>query len=442
MFKINRIRKKQVIVFTAILILFLLLWSIVNPNEKETVTLEFGMFAGSNWDVPNGNCYAIIDSAIERFEKENPGVKIHYSSGILKKDYSEWFSKQLLLGKEPDVFMVLEDDFNTYSSIGVLKNLEEYIVQDTNFKKESFYISALEEGRYRGCQYALPYETVPVLMFANKTLLKKEGIEIPNSRWTWDKFYDICEKVTKDTDNDGIIDQFGCYDYDWNNAVYTNAGKIFDDNGTRCYLGSANVVEAAKFVYKLNLLNKNHQVTAEEFDSGKVAFRPFPFSEFRTYQDYPLKVKKYSNFEWDCITMPAGPKGDNRSQISTLQIGISARTTKQELAWKFIKFLTYNPETQLDIYRYSQGASVLKEVTESEPVNQELQKDVNGGTRIIDNKLLSQIIETAVTVPKFPKYKTTMDMVENKMNQIIDEDDNKDSSMMAIQWEINDYLKK
>ncbi|RDU22301.1 sugar ABC transporter substrate-binding protein [Anaerosacchariphilus polymeriproducens] len=435
--KVHRIK----LLFLAV-VGFIIVFLIFMNKEKETVTLEFGMFAGSNWEVPNGNCYAIIDSAIKRFEKENPGVKIHYSSGILKEDYSEWFSKQLLLGKEPDVFMVLEDDFITFSSIGVLKNLDKFINNDKGFKKEAFYSSVLGEGRYEESQYALPYETVPVLMFANKTLLKSEGIEIPDRDWTWDKFYEICEKVTKDTDADGVVDQFGSYDYSWENAVFANGGKLFQDKGSKCYVGSDNVVEAVKFVYKLNQLNQNHQVTSEEFDSGKVAFRPFPFSEFRSYQDYPLKVKKYSNFEWDCITMPAGPKGDNISQISTLQIGISARTTKEQLAWKFIKYLTYNPQTQLDIYRYSQGASVLKEVTESEVVNEELKKEVEKGARIIDNVLLSRIIEHARTVPKFPKYKTTKIMVENQIDQILQSDDNKRSSLMAIQWEIDKFLKK
>lgn len=29
--------------------------------QQKTVVLKFGMFAGSNWDVPNGDSYKIID---------------------------------------------------------------------------------------------------------------------------------------------------------------------------------------------------------------------------------------------------------------------------------------------------------------------------------------------------------------------------------------------
>ena len=54
-------------------------------RQKETI-LEFGMITGSNWDVANANSFVIIDQAIERFETEHPGVKIHYYSGVRKDD--------------------------------------------------------------------------------------------------------------------------------------------------------------------------------------------------------------------------------------------------------------------------------------------------------------------------------------------------------------------
>ena len=71
--------------------------------QQKTVVLKFGMFAGSNWDVPNGDSYKIIDQAIERFEKAHPNVRVEYVSGLQKADYSEWLSQQALEGDLPDV---------------------------------------------------------------------------------------------------------------------------------------------------------------------------------------------------------------------------------------------------------------------------------------------------------------------------------------------------
>ena len=66
------------------------------------------------------------------------------------------------------------------------------------------------------------------------------------------------------------------------------------------------------------------------------------FAEYRTYKTYPYKIKRYANFQWDCITMPAGTKGDNLSQVETLLMGISSSTGEEELAWEFLKLLTYD----------------------------------------------------------------------------------------------------
>ena len=56
-------------------------------------------------------------------------------------------------------------------------------------------------------------------MCVNKTLLESEGIAVPSGDWTWENFYNICAKVTRDTDGDGETDQFGCYGYTWQDAL-------------------------------------------------------------------------------------------------------------------------------------------------------------------------------------------------------------------------------
>ena len=198
-------RQRKVLVWVGVAAVVLLMTVTAWIHYRQETVLEFGMFTGSNWNVASANSFVIFDKAIARFEKEHPGVKIHYYSGISKDDYSEWFSRKLLAGKEPDVFMVLGTDFNQFSSMGVMKNLEPLMEKDPDFETEKYYSSAFRSGQYGDVQYALPYETVPTLMFVNKTLLAKEGIALPNPDWNWDTMYSICQKVTRDTNEDGVI---------------------------------------------------------------------------------------------------------------------------------------------------------------------------------------------------------------------------------------------
>ena len=75
-------RKKIVCILVVLGCLLCVVW------RPQRITLKVGIFAGSNWDVPNGDCYKIIDQAIERYEEENPDIHIEYESGILKEDIS------------------------------------------------------------------------------------------------------------------------------------------------------------------------------------------------------------------------------------------------------------------------------------------------------------------------------------------------------------------
>lgn len=125
-------------------------------KRNQTVTLKFGMFAGSYWDVPNGDCYQIIDDAIERFEKKYPGVKVEYTSGVLKEDYIEWLSEQVLLGEEPDVFMIPDGEMENLISLNILKNLDRQIREDLNFAKEDYYSAAFAGGTARNGRVPCP----------------------------------------------------------------------------------------------------------------------------------------------------------------------------------------------------------------------------------------------------------------------------------------------
>lgn len=436
----NKRKYRLIMVFAGIFFgIFIALYVI---NKDRQITIELGIFAGSNWDVANANSYVIIDKAIERFEKEHKNVKIHYYSGVLKKDYSEWLSRKLLMGKMPDVFMVLSDDFNHFASLGVLKDLGKLMEYDASFNKNDYFTTTLLTGQYKEIQYALPYETVPTLMFVNKTLLQKEGIAVPDSDWTWNDLYEICRKVTKDTDGDGHLDQFGTYNYDWLDAVYTNGMVLFEENDSKINLANEKVTQAVKFMKQLYDLNQGKKVTQEDFDSGRVAFMPLSFADYRTYKTYPYKIKKYLNFQWDCITLPAGENGKNISEVNTLLMGINNKTKHEKLAWEFLKLLTYDEEIQMDIFRYSQGASVLKKVTGSKEAEVILQEYMEESEKVIDHELLSRVIEQGMAAPQLLKYNEAVSLANSEIQAIIENDKNIDSSLKILQNKINQYLNQ
>ena len=414
--------------------------------QAQTQELEFGMFTGSNWGVENADAFVIIDRAIERFEESHPGVTVRYTSGIEKKDYSEWCAKRLLEGEMPDVFMALDTDFNQYCSLGILQELNTFMESDPEFQSEEIFQTAIDIGKgMEEIQYALPYEVVPTMLFVNKTLLRQEGIEMPQQDWTWDDFLEICRKVTKDTDGDGRIDQFGTYNYSWQDAMYTSGGSAFDNEKQNVDFSNQYVIESVKFMKELLALNQGENVTQEDFDAGKVAFMPLTFAEYRTYKTYPYKIKKYSNFQWDCTTFPGRTHGENISKVDALLIGINHDSTEKELAWEFLKELVCGYESQLDIFRYSQGVSVLESVARSEKAASIIQEDMDKEEQVISGELLCDVIEHGTITPKYYQYETYEQMISlanTEITEIFEKNKNIESSMKIFQREIRKYLNQ
>lgn len=409
-------------------------------SRKDTV-ITVGVFSDSYWEVQNGYSYRILEDAIALFEKEHEGVRVEYVSGILKEDYPEWLAEQMILGKAPDVFLVYGENFHDFAEIGALKNLESLIEHDDDFASDNFYSSAFRCGKYEEEQYALPYECAPKLMFVNKTILNQEGIEIPQEGWTWEDFYQICEAVTRDTDGNGVIDQFGVTGYTWLDAFDSNGVSLFDQNGTECYLTDDKVREAILFMERLEGLYDGYHVSSREFDLGRVAFQPMLFSEYRAYKPYPLSIKKYSGFEWECMQMPSGSSGANVSELDTLLVAMNENTVHEKYAWEFMKMLSYDERIQSEIFAYSEGVSVMKNVTESDKTLQLLIAD-SGMNSGFNTAALSKAVENAVVAPGFRDSEQAVAEVDKAVRDIMEGTSN--ISMEQIIWnrKINNYLEE
>ena len=369
-------------------ILSFALWS--SSHEK---VLRIGVYAGSSWDVPNSRENKVLDTLIKKFEKTHPYVKVIYESGIPKKDYADWLAEQVLKGEQPDLFMVPENDFSMLASAGALKSLDTLLTDD---ERTAFYPVAYKAGQYQGVSYALPVESNPIMMCVNKDLLEKEGISIPESGWTLADFYEICKKVTKDTNGDGVVDQYGITDYTCKQALIAYGGHLTDKSGIN--VDSPEMHQALAFMSKLDMLSQHYKVTSHDFDEGRVAFYPMSLAQYRTYKPYPYHVAKYSSFSWTCIPMPTANSKVMGTQVKTSLFGMSSNTKQEKLAWEFMLLLSQDKESQQTLFEKSQGTSVLPSVVKSQQTRKILQADDFGLDSLTSERLDSMMERSIIDI--------------------------------------------
>ena len=413
---------------------------ILNPfgriYSENTGILRIGVFSDSLWGEKNGYAHVILNEAIEAFEAENPGVSVVFESGIRRRDYSEWLSNEILKGTAPDVFFVLDEDFEYLSDVGALQDLSSYVLEDKSFDSGVYYDAPYDAGKRKGIQYALPYECSPEIMVVNASILKAENIAMPGQDWTWEECFNICRQVTGPRDNESGY-QFGISEYGWESCFCSNGVTLFSEEGDRCFLTDERVTEAITFLDKLGGLTAKMTNVQPSFSDGNVLFQPMSYSAYNAYISNPIHMGVGGDFTWEIHTMPQGPEGDNNSELNTQLLAMNSQSSKKGQAWKLMKTLTSDPDIQRDIYRYSEGISVCRQITytpEDEFGEEKPDKD--------DQKILAMAMEHSVNRQRFRNKEEAFQHIDIAVSEILAGSGNIRMEQIIYNRRINNHLQQ
>ncbi len=136
----------------------------------------------------NGGHEEDLDAIKAAFEAANPDVKVQ----IETTPYDDYFTKlqtAVAGGTAGDAFELNYENFVTYSSNGSLAPLK-------NVETASYKPSLLEAFSADGTQYGLPESFSNVVLFYNKDLFAKAGVDEPTADWTWADEQAAAEKLT------------------------------------------------------------------------------------------------------------------------------------------------------------------------------------------------------------------------------------------------------
>lgn len=440
MSRISKRTRLILLILLTLLILAVIAFIGIQHYRQKTVIIELSLYSGNSWGVPQNFAYAIYDKAVELFEEQyaDKGYRVNLRTGMMYKDYSEWFAKLVLKGKEPDLFLIIEEDFTTFAAIGLLEKLDPYIKR-SDLSEEGFFRNALEAGQYQGSQYALPIGIVPSFLIYNEDLLHSLGLEIDLEHWTWDQFYYLCSQITGDSDGDGKIDRFGVEEYDWHHAFYTNDDALFNERGSQAGFNPRHMAEMIAFLKQLHALNQGVVVSDGMFEKGRVGFKTFNLSEFRVYGSYPYRILRYGDFDWRAIPFPNGPNGRSKSKLYTVQLGMSSRSHHKDVAFEFLRFISSDKEFQYQIWEYSNMLPVSYEAFDQIYRSGIMQRD---GMRPLDRGFIESVITNSYIDPDFKKYPVIDDYITQRIFKIIAQDEEIDAGIKDLRLLINDLLQE
>ena len=232
-------------------------------------------------EVANRAGYArarLESTVLESYLSVHPGLRVvqrHPSSEPV--EYRRQLLDAMLAGKPPDAVLLDLSDLPALADRGMLLDLTPYLsrVGVTLDDYDSTVLSAFRRGRG---VYALPTGSSPLVVAYNKDLFDRAGLSVPPDDWTWDDFLRIAQRLTRDSDGEGTIDQWGTavdgrVTY-WLAWVWAGGGDVLCADGRRATgcLDSPTTIAALRWY-------------AEWVTRDRIASRPPPHGARRSSAD-------------------------------------------------------------------------------------------------------------------------------------------------------------
>jgi multiple sugar transport system substrate-binding protein len=157
-----------------------------------------------------GYARARLESTVlESFLSVHPGLRVvqrHPSPDPI--EYRRRLLDAVVAGEPPEAVLLDLSDLPALADSGILLNLAPYLsrVGVTLDQYDSTVLSGFRRG---GALYALPAGYSPLVVAYNKDLFDRAGLSTPADDWTWDDFLELARRLTRDSDGDGTIDQWG-----------------------------------------------------------------------------------------------------------------------------------------------------------------------------------------------------------------------------------------
>jgi multiple sugar transport system substrate-binding protein len=186
------------VIIAVILTLF-----IVSPTAAEQVTLRF-----SDWHLTEDVWNKSLNEAMDIFHKQHPNIKVVLEP-VSYKEKETKYTVESVAGRAPDVFHVHAFSLPMFFSKGFAKDLTPFIEKESSGFLDAWYPLPLELMKHNGKMHAMPGDYMTMVLFYNTNMFKAAGLDINKPPKTWSQFLKYAKKLTRDTDGDGKIDQWG-----------------------------------------------------------------------------------------------------------------------------------------------------------------------------------------------------------------------------------------
>ncbi|MBZ9874834.1 sugar ABC transporter substrate-binding protein [Mesorhizobium sp. BR1-1-9] len=283
----------------------------------------------------------MLNGIAQGFIAKHPGVTVKFET-VPVADYTQKLTFQVAGGNAPDIAWMMEDAAPAFENAGLLMDIGPTLKATQGYNFDDFSEPAMALWQKDGKVYGVPFSTSPFLIYYNKDMFDKAGVEDPNQlaakgEWNMQKFQEVAKKITEANpgkwgfefkDGEGYASRMT---HALLPPVRAYGGDLWADG--QCGLDKPEAVAAIKQLHDMVFKDKSIVPPGEQGDyfSGNSAMTVNQISRASKMPE--------AGFKWGIAPLPSGPAGE-APVIGQAALAVFASGKNKELAAQLVADMT------------------------------------------------------------------------------------------------------
>lgn len=297
-----------------------------------------------------------VDELVEAFNEQSDTVEViaKYNPDMYK-GLMQNLQAEAAAGKAPAVVQVgwafLDYFSNNFSYVEPQQVIDAHFSEDKTFLTDNFLPNIMELAKNsEGSQVGIPYSLSTPVLYLNKDLLKKAGLD-ENGPKSWNELKEFAKKVKEKTDKYGFYFQEPADNWATQALLESNGAKLITDG--KATFASKEGIEAyqllADMVLDGSALHIGWDQGIQSFIDGNVAM---------LYTTIAQRSNVQNNAQFDVTTVKSSAWKDKQVKLPAggAMLAITAQEeAEQKASWEFMKYL-YSVES---VAKWTEGTGYV-----------------------------------------------------------------------------------
>jgi multiple sugar transport system substrate-binding protein len=273
---------------------------------------------------------AVYRALVTAYHKRHPGERVQLVAVAKKDDHLARLATSFAAGGPPDVFLINYREYAQFVARGALAPAGPLLARQ-GVRMADYYRQPVEAFTYRGALQCMPQNISSLVVYYNRALFDRAGVEYPAAGWSWERFAATARRLTRANAHGLGMEPTLIRAAPF---VWSNGGTVTTGEPPRLTLNTPPAREALEFLLGLRpAMPDKTELAAQDletrFTSGKLAML------LSSRRDTP-QFREVAGLDFDVAPLPV--KDEPAGILHSDGYCVAAKSRHQDAAARFIAF--------------------------------------------------------------------------------------------------------